>query len=210
MPALLTGDASLASTFGVVLIVLMICGEFDWKTGRQNIIDGLSKPQWFTGKALLIPTVAIALYLTRFAIGAIFAFVAPSGAHGHAYDPTATYILAACGFLLGMLCYASVALCIALAVRSSGPALAIVLIYQVFDNIAAVILRSHHLGAIAQWLPLQIQGALVAYNQYLPHGPSAHNPLEGHGQTELLFVAGAAWVAALLWGSYRIYMKRDL
>jgi len=209
LPAILTGDASLASTFGVVLIVLMICSEFDWKTSRQNIIDGLSKRQWFTGKALLLPTVAITLYLTRFAVGSIFALLATSGSHAHPYDPTATYILAGCGFLVGMLCYASIALCLSVAVRSSGPALAIVLLYQVLDNIAAVILRSHRLGDIAEWLPLQVQSALVAYNQYLPHGASADNPL-GHSHTGMLFLTAGAWVAVLLLVSYRVYMKRDL
>jgi hypothetical protein len=54
-----TAGTSIASIFGVVLIVLMVCNEFGWKTSRQNIIDGLSKPQWFAGKALLIPTVAV-------------------------------------------------------------------------------------------------------------------------------------------------------
>jgi ABC-2 type transport system permease protein len=64
LPTILTAGTSIASIFGVVLIVLMVCNEFDWKTSRQNIIDGLSKPEWFAGKALLIPTVAVILYLT--------------------------------------------------------------------------------------------------------------------------------------------------
>ncbi len=62
LPAILTEGTAIASIFGVVLIVLMVCSEFDWKTSRQNIIDGLSKPQWFAGKALLIPTVAAAQF----------------------------------------------------------------------------------------------------------------------------------------------------
>ncbi|MGC1457956.1 MAG: ABC transporter permease [Steroidobacteraceae bacterium] len=210
LPALLTGDVSIASTFGVVLLVLMTCGEFDWKTSRQNIIDGLSKRQWWVGKALLIPTIAIALYLTRFAAGGTLALIATSTSHAQPYDPTATYVLAGCGVLLGMLCYASIALLICMTVRSAGPAVGAALVYQIFDNIAALILRTHHLGDIAQWLPLQVQNALVTYNQYQPHGGSARNPLEGHWHTELLFLAAAAWMAVMLCVSYRVYMKRDL
>jgi ABC-2 type transport system permease protein len=209
LPAVLTGDTGLTSTFSIALIVLMIGAEFDWRTSRQNIIDGLSKRQWFTGKVLLIPTVALGLYLTRIAIGGIVAVAAP-GSHSHVFDPTATYILAGCGVLLGILCYASVALLVCLTVRSTGPALAIALIYQVFDNIAAAILRSRRLEDIAQWLPLQIQSALAVYNRYLPHGSSAHSELGGHWQTQVLFLAAAAWVVVLVCVSYRIYMKRDL
>jgi ABC-2 type transport system permease protein len=208
LPAVLTGDASLTSTFAIALTVLMTCSEFDWKTSRQNIIDGLSKRQWFAGKVLLIPTVAIGLYLTRIAAGGIVALVA-SGSHTHNFDPAATYILAGCGVFLGMLGYAGVVLLICITIRSTGPALAVALIYQVFDNIAAQILRNHHLGDIAQWLPLQIQSGLAVYNRYQPRGSTAHG-LEGLGQTPLLFSAAAAWVAGLLWVSYRVYMKRDL
>jgi ABC-2 type transport system permease protein len=210
LPALLTGDASLTSTFAIAVIVLMICSEFDWKTSRQNIIDGLSKRQWFTGKALLIPTIVIGLYLTRIAAGCIVALVTRSGSHGHTFDPAATYVIAACGALLGTLCYASVALLFCVTVRGTGITLATALIYQIFDNITALILRTHSMGDIAQWLPLQIQSALTLYNRYQPQVASAHGGLEGPGQTPMLFVAGVAWVAVLVAVSYRIYMKRDL
>jgi len=159
---------------------------------------------------LLIPTVAIGLYLTRIAAGGIVAVVASSGSHTHIFDPTAIYMLAGCGVLLGMLCYASVVLLICITIRSTGPALAVALIYQVFDNIAAQILRNHRLGDIAQWLPLQIQTALAVYDRYLPHGSSAHNALEGKWQTQLLFLAAVIWLSILVATSYRIYMKRDL
>jgi|HubBroStandDraft_5_1064220.scaffolds.fasta_scaffold50686_2 ABC-2 type transport system permease protein len=210
LPGVLTGGGAIAGTFGVVLLVLMICAEFDWKTSRQNIIDGLSKRQWFAGKALLMPTIAIALYLTRLALGTILAVVASANSHTHPYDPTATYLLAGCGVLLGMLCYASIGLLICVTIRSAGPALAVALIYQIFENIAAVILHTHRLGGIADWLPLQVSSSLAAYNQYLPHGTGVHNPLVGHWQPGLQFLATVAWIAALLCISYRIYMKRDL
>jgi ABC-2 type transport system permease protein len=209
LPAVLTGDALLAPTFGVVIIVLMICSEFDWKTGRQNIIDGLSKRQWFAGKVLLIPTVAIALYLTRLAVGTALALITGSHAPSHPFDPTVSYLLAGSGVLLGTLCYSSVVLLVCMTVRSAGPALGVALVYQVFDNLAASILRSHRLGEIAAWLPLQIQSALAAYIRYQPHGPGAPTPFSV-GQTEGLFLGAAAWALVLLFASYRIYMRRDL
>lgn len=83
LPTILTAGTGTASIFGVVLIVLMVCNEFDWRTSRQNIIDGLSKPEWFAGKALLIPTVAVTLYLFVLAIGGTLAFIGTSSSqHG--------------------------------------------------------------------------------------------------------------------------------
>jgi ABC-2 type transport system permease protein len=210
LPAILTQGASIASIFGVVLIVLMVCSEFDWKTSRQNIIDGLSKPQWFAGKALLVPTIVLTLYLTQIAIGGTLAFVGTDNPQPHGFDPAATYILAACGALLAMACNASIALLTALSVRSTGPALAVALIYQVFDAIAARTLRGLHLEAIADWLPLQVHNALLVYGQYQPHVSGAPGHLDNHWQTGMLFLAGVIWVTVLLGASYRIYMKRDL
>jgi ABC-2 type transport system permease protein len=210
MPAILSQGASVASIFGVVLVVLMVCSEFDWKTSRQNIIDGLSKPQWFTGKALLVPTIVLSLYLTQLAIGGTLAFVGTSNWHSHGADPTATYILAACGALLAMACNGCIALLIAVSVRSTGPALAVALIYQVFDSIAASALRGLHLEAIADWLPIQVHNALLAFGQYQPHVPGAPSHLGNHWQTGMLFLAGIIWVTVLLCASYRVYMKRDL
>ncbi len=210
LPTILTGGTSIASIVGVVLIVLMVGNEFDWRTSRQNIIDGLSKPQWFAGKALLIPTVVVTLYLAVLAIGGTFALIGTSASRPHHFDPTATYILAVCGALLGMACNGSIALLIALSIRSTGPALAIALTYQLFDAIAALTLRNLHLQAVADYLPFQVHNALLAYRQYLPHGPLAAAHIDGQWQTGFLFLTGAAWVAALLCISYRVYMKRDL
>jgi ABC-2 type transport system permease protein len=208
LPTILTRGTSIASIFGVVLIVLMVCNEFDWKTSRQNIIDGLSKPQWFAGKALLIPTVVVTLYLVILAIGGTLAFIGTSASQPHSVDPTSSYILAACGALLAMACNGSIALLIAVSIRSTGPALAVALIYQVFDSIAANALRGLHLQAIAKYLPIQVHNALLVYDQYLPYGSSARSHLDW--QTGFLFLAGITWVAVLLCVSYRVYMKRDL
>jgi ABC-type transport system involved in multi-copper enzyme maturation permease subunit len=210
LPAILTDGAVIASIFSVVLIVLMVCSEFDWKTSRQNIIDGLSKAQWFIGKALLIPTIIAILYLTRLAIGGTLAFIGTSNSQPHIIDPITTYILAACGVLLGMACYASIALLISVSVRSTGPALGIALIYQIFEAVADRTLRGFHLDAISDWLPLQVHNALLVYNQYQPHSSIGRGHMDSHWHTSGLFVAGATWVAVLISVSYRIYMKRDL
>jgi ABC-2 type transport system permease protein len=210
LPRILTDETAIGGIFGVVLVVLMVCSEFDWKTSRQNIIDGLTKPQWIVGKALLIPTVVVTLYLAILAIGGTFAYFGTSTSRPHTFDPHSTYILAACGSLLAMACNGSIALLVASSVRSTGPALAIALVYQVFDQIAARTLRGLHLESIADWLPLQVHDALRTYGQYLPEGAIGRGHLESHWSTSMLFLAGFIWVAVLLGAAYRVHTKRDL
>jgi hypothetical protein len=104
-----------------------------------------------------------------------------------------------------MACNGSIALLIALSVRSTGPALAIALIYQVFDSMAANALRGLHLRAISDCLPMQVHNALLVFSQYLPYASCAGSHLDSHWQTGILFWAGTTWLAVLVCVSYRVY-----
>lgn len=70
----LTGGAPIASLFGAVLVALTVSSEFEWRTSRQNVIDGLSRENWLFGKFLLIPAICVALYGTQIILGAAFAY----------------------------------------------------------------------------------------------------------------------------------------
>ncbi|MDX1579567.1 MAG: hypothetical protein R3266_13870, partial [Gemmatimonadota bacterium] len=39
--------------FGCIAVIMLAASEFSWRTARQNVIDGLSKTQWFWGKYML-------------------------------------------------------------------------------------------------------------------------------------------------------------
>src|SRR3970040_892326 len=46
-PMVLSEGSQMVGIFTAALAALLIASEFDWRTSRQNIIDGLSKGQWF-------------------------------------------------------------------------------------------------------------------------------------------------------------------
>ena len=206
--AILTLGAPIASVFGAVLVALTVSSEFEWKTSRQNIIDGLSKDDWFFGKLWLIPGICLALYGTQIILGAVLAFLDTHPAHKAVVSyPLSTYVMTGVGVLLGMSCYSLIALLISLGVRSSGPAIGLTLIYQVFDHIAARTLRGFDLEGIAAWLPFQVNIALLEFNQYLPQPSQA---LEYHWSTLNLLSAGIMWAAAFGVASRSLYLRRDL
>lgn len=203
----LTGGAPIASIFSAVLVALTVSSEFEWRTSRQNIIDGLSKESWLLGKLLLIPATCVALYGTQIIFGAVWAYLETYPPHRVFGDPASAYVTASLGVLLGMSWYSAVAFLISVLVRSSGPAIGLTLIYQVFDNIVAGTLRGHHFDRIAAWLPFQVHKSLLQFNQYSSH-PSA--ALEDHWATWHLFLAGILWVILFAGAARWVYLRRDL
>ena len=45
--------------FGVITTVNITAAEYPWRTTRQNVIDGLSREQWFSAKAIMVLVVAL-------------------------------------------------------------------------------------------------------------------------------------------------------
>lgn len=78
-------------------------------------------------------------------------------------------------------------LLISVLVRSSGPAIGLILVYQLFDNIVARTLIGFHLDGIAAWLPFQVHTSLLQFKQYWPR-PSP--TLDYHRATGSLLLAG--------------------
>ena len=156
----LTGGAPMASLFAAVLMALSVCGEFEWRTSRQNIIDGLSRRDWLLGKFLLIAMICAALYGTQIVVGTAWGYFDTHPPHKLLLYPWSTYVTAGLGVLLGMLWYSFTALLISVLVRNSGPAIGLILIYQLFDNIVARTLVGYHLDSIAAWFPFQVHISL--------------------------------------------------
>jgi len=38
---------------GLITVVNLTAAEYGWRTSRQNVIDGLSREEWFTAKVLV-------------------------------------------------------------------------------------------------------------------------------------------------------------
>ena len=59
--------------FAAVLVILLVAAEFGWRTARQNVIDGLSKTQWFAAKVLLLPLLTALFLALRVLVGGTLA-----------------------------------------------------------------------------------------------------------------------------------------
>ncbi|MDH5643982.1 MAG: hypothetical protein OEY63_07245, partial [Gemmatimonadota bacterium] len=70
---LLSEEMMIPMFFGCIAIIIVTTAEFSSRTARQNVIDGLSKEQFFLSKTLLAFLICLLFAGTYLAIGASFA-----------------------------------------------------------------------------------------------------------------------------------------
>jgi ABC-2 type transport system permease protein len=124
-----------------VTIILLTTGEFTYKTARQNVIDGLSKEEFFAAKLVMVLLVAVIYLVFYFLLtlgfglkGTNISELKESLVRWKDVELFALYLVVLFG-------YGSLAFLASLVTRSSGTAIALFLFYSlVVENIAALLL----------------------------------------------------------------------
>ncbi|HMK03247.1 MAG TPA: ABC transporter permease [Ferruginibacter sp.] len=110
-----------------LLIVILITNEFNYKTHRQNIIDGLSRFEFLKVKIAMALIFAIACTFVVIIVASIFGLASGSTFSLNGFQNVGY-------FLLKAFTYNMVAIVIALLTKRSGVAIAIFFIYTIFEN----------------------------------------------------------------------------
>jgi hypothetical protein len=219
---ILTEDPEIALIFGSVILILLLCSEFSWRTARQNVIDGLSKEQFFLGKALLVPIVGLIFVGSNVVIGGVFALAGTD--FGALTEPLMRGVHWSIigGFFVAFLGYGSLALFCSLSIRNSGPAMAVWFFYMAVGEqmIAGAMNRIHErLGELATYLPINTFNQLHRYYQYdlaafqQAVQTSIENDRTPPGERwamGLPWGLSLVWIALLVGGSFFWFRKRDL
>jgi ABC-type transport system involved in multi-copper enzyme maturation permease subunit len=199
---ILAGAPQVAALTGTILLILLVTNEFAWRTVRQNVIDGLSREEWFLGKLILVPILLVVFLGTQILLGLIFALVG-SGGQMAGLVPGPDHWRALGGTALGFCGYASLGLAVAVAVRSPGASVGVLFLWilLVEELLASWLARlSDSLVPLAQHFPLEVFDALMRQARRAPELWSAPR----------LLVASYVWILLLVGGSYLVFRRRDL
>ena len=201
-----------------MLLILLVAPEFSWRTGRQNVIDGLSKERFYGGK-LLLSGVLVPLFLVLpLVIGGAVTVVGPSESGSPFVRPTDFSYMIGYGVLLLMV--GSAALMLACQVRSTGPAMGVLLGYALIENFIGELLvnSSGVLDRVAEYFPFAVFRALAAPLVYYPkmlastnasHTEWGQEPLE-FLDLEVLIIAALVYAAIFLATGFLSLRKRDM
>jgi ABC-2 type transport system permease protein len=188
-----------------ILVIMLITNEYTYKTHRQNIIDGWTRPNFMTGK--LVDVLLLSLLVTSlYAVAAYATGMVNSGADADRWA-LAYYI-----GLFGLATFAqlSVAFLFGLLVRRSFIALAAFAFYGIIvEPICAKLIEYKLKQGWWEYLPLEISRNLLPKPAFLGKLDEASYKtslamVQPHVGYTLLF-------CVFVWGvSYLYFMKRDI
>ena len=217
-PEILQPPANIGPFFLGVTMILLFAPEFSWRTARQNVIDGLSKGRFYTGKIIVLASLLGLFLLLPIVIGSVATLFSPSESGSPLVGPEDFNYMIACG--LGLLLWGSGAFMLSALFRSSGPAMGIMFVYLLVEQMLSQLITQagESLRSASDFLPFATFTEVIDPRLHYPVRLAQENamraeqgraPLEFHG-FELLLGMMLAYSAVFLAVAFASMRKRDL
>mgnify|MGYP001219558786 CR=1 FL=1 len=202
----------LASWFNLLIgmmVVILVCNEFSFKTFRQHVIDGQSKSDFVISKILLMVCLALFSTLYIFLIGFLFGISTSVGNVSFTENIhfVGIYFIQALGYM-------SVGLIIATLIRSTALSIIIFLLSILIESIIQVFVP----GNIEKYFPMEIIANLTP-NPLMANMMPDPSQLPPGAQMPPMFetiplattVSVACIYIVAIWGiTYFILTKKDI
>jgi len=181
-----------------ILMILLLTNEYNFRTSRQNIIDGLTRTQFAVSKLLIMVVLAILATAVTFA-ATIFVGKEITGSLEGLWDNV--YLISY--FFVQTIMYLIVALLIAMLVKRSGLAIGLYFFIMVADTILGGILNKY-VSPVGYFLPIDATDYLIP-NPLRKFIPDEERPAD---RIILSFSAGYILLFIFLFINY--FKKADL
>ncbi len=221
-PSLIEEPGVPSAFFAAILLILLVTSEFSWRTARQNVIDGLTKDQWFAGKLVLFAVVCLSYFaLHLLVVGSVAAYGSYETAGGLKVLARSTDVqmMGADLLMVGGLC--SVAFFAAFATRSAGPAMALFFFYLAFgERLIGLVLQQ--IGGSAKaaiaFLPMKLYTEIpeavrwdpASLEKAIAAAAKNNRPPPDLSNTHALVWVGLAELVVFIAAAYLVYRRRDL
>jgi ABC-2 type transport system permease protein len=140
---------------GMLMIMLMV-NEFNFKTHRQNVIDGLSRQQFINVKIVVCVLLAIVITIINAITGFIFGSISPAAFTWEGFENVGYIFLQAIAYIF-------FALMLAVLFRRSGLAIIVFILYGlIFEWLATALMTfQFKMAPVSYFLPLQISDIMI-------------------------------------------------
>ncbi|HEX8314659.1 MAG TPA: ABC transporter permease [Flavisolibacter sp.] len=140
---------------GMLMIMLMV-NEFNFKTHRQNVIDGLSRQQFIGVKLVLCVLMAVVITLINVLTGFIFGSMSPGSFTWEGFEYVGYIFLQAIAYIF-------FALMLAVLFRRSGLAIIVFILYGlIFEWLATALMTfQFKMAPFSYFLPLQVSDVMI-------------------------------------------------
>lgn len=135
--------------------IILITNEYNYKTHRQNIIDGWSRKTFIHAKLAMVIVVALVVTFLVFLNALLFGLSVGNSSMSVEKSKYLFY------FFIQALSYANVALIIGLFIKRSGLSIAVFFLYSlILENVLKLIFNKYN-STIGNYLPLKTTDALI-------------------------------------------------
>ena len=180
-----------------LIMILLLCNEFSFKTHRQNVIDGVSRSQFIHTKLLLALIFSLLLTLLVTLTACLFGAINGGGTFSLTSMRYIPY------FFIQSILYLNVGMVFALIFKRSGISIGVYFLYIfILENVLSLILNKY-LSPLGALLPLEASDNLIPVPVSL--GLPDNTPGEGY-----LLIACLVWIIASVWFCKYKFEKHDL
>ncbi len=189
-----------------IVIIMLITNEYNYKTNRQNIIDGWSRQDFMMGKLINVVILSVIVTLLYTLMALIMGLTNPDSSTIDQWGQI--YYIGL--FALQTFSQLSLAFLVGFLVRRSFIALAIFLFYSlVVENVLVGVIRHVLHSDLAQFFPMEISDELVPWPQFFSKMDQASYKAAVNAVNPHIFYT--IILIALTWFlCFRINSRRDL
>jgi ABC-type transport system involved in multi-copper enzyme maturation permease subunit len=202
----LAGPGSLTALFTAFVVIQLVGSEFGWSTARQNVIDGVSRTEFFLSKLALVAILGAGFFSVLLLVGGGFALAGTrdAGIVAPAVRPSDLAMLGAA--FVGLLGWGCLALLVAVLTRRSGAAIAAFLLYVLVEQVVREVLRWQGAPPLAaRLLPATVYRSLWSAQPLTP-GRAGLASLD----TSTLLASCAVYMIVCAGAAYLVFRRRDL
>ena len=215
--SILGAPGDMGPYFLALLTILLVASEFQWRTARQNVIDGLSRDRFYAGKLAVMLGLVVLFFALPLALGAAGTLASPGENGPELVRETDLSYMA--GYALSLLMLGSAGLMLATVIRSSGPAMGVLFAYMLVEQFLGFFLRRFDaIRDATGYFPLALRQTLTDGRFHYPERLAAFNANRAqNGQPPLEFMdhgvavaLALVYVAVFLAVAFVSMRKRDL
>lgn len=186
--------------FPGILFIMLLTNEFNFKTHRQNIIDGWTRMQFVSVKFVFAVLFAVVATFFNFLVALLFGSITTGSTFSFQGIENVGYIF------IQTVAYITFAMFLAVLLRRSGAAIAVFFLYGlIFEYLITVLINFKlDLSPIGYFLPLQVTDVMLP----IPFGNSVI--YKGAPQEYVLVIASLVYILGYFFFAMKKFTKEDL
>ncbi len=186
--------------FPGILFIMLLTNEFNFKTHRQNIIDGWTRQQFITVKFVFAILFSLVATFFNFLVALLFGFISTGSHFSFGGIENVGYIF------IQTIAYITFAMFLAVLFRKSGAAIAVFFLYGLIFEFIICMLINHKLdlSPVGYFLPLQVTDVMLP----IPFG----NKIIYDRAPDLwiMVIASLAYICGYYFFALKKFTKEDL